>query len=187
MVLEFAIAVFRGVFRPAQMAALLVRCYPAVPDALGIASALAAELGEPDSPATQQLTMQLGGYAVRKFSGLSIFLCMMVFVIPGVFCWGSRTGSLRRAARGVSGVTVKSYMVELGEGWLFSRPCFFLTALYFGSLRAALCGWILDTGIASSVLGSGTHARRLPGSATWWESEQYIRATVAHQPHLHLR
>ncbi|GIL65285.1 hypothetical protein Vafri_19086, partial [Volvox africanus] len=64
VVLEFAIAVFRGVFRPAQMAALLVRCYPAVPDALGIASALATELGEPDSPATQQLTIQLGGYAV---------------------------------------------------------------------------------------------------------------------------
>eukprot|EP00198_Chlamydomonas_reinhardtii_P008805 XP_001698142.1 predicted protein [Chlamydomonas reinhardtii] len=64
VVLEFAIAVFRGVFRPQQMATLLVRCYPAVPDALGIASALAAELGEPDSPATQQLAMQLGGYAV---------------------------------------------------------------------------------------------------------------------------
>lgn len=44
-----------------------VRCYPAVPDALGIASALAAELGEPDSPATQQLAMQLGGYAVREY------------------------------------------------------------------------------------------------------------------------
>ncbi|GFR45733.1 hypothetical protein Agub_g7149, partial [Astrephomene gubernaculifera] len=64
VVLEFTIAVFRGVFRPAQMAALLVRCYPAVPDALGIASALATELGEPDSPATQLLTMQLGGYSV---------------------------------------------------------------------------------------------------------------------------
>jgi hypothetical protein len=43
-----------------------VRCYPAVPDALGIASALAAELGEPDSPATHQLALQLGGYAVRE-------------------------------------------------------------------------------------------------------------------------
>lgn len=48
------------------MATLLVKCYPAVPDALGIASALAAELGEPDTPATHQLAMQLGGYAVRE-------------------------------------------------------------------------------------------------------------------------
>ncbi len=62
MVLEFAIAVFRGVFRPRQMATLLVKCYPAVPDALGIASALAAELGEPESPASRALAVQLGGY-----------------------------------------------------------------------------------------------------------------------------
>ena len=45
-----------------QMAALLVKCYPAVPDALGIASALAVDLGEPDLPHARQLTMQLGGY-----------------------------------------------------------------------------------------------------------------------------
>lgn len=44
------------------MAALLVKCYPAVPDALGIASALAVDLGEPDLPHARQLTMQLGGY-----------------------------------------------------------------------------------------------------------------------------
>ena len=62
VVLEFAIAVFRGVFKPWQMATLLVKCYPAVPDALGIASALAVELGEPDMPMTRQLTLQLGGY-----------------------------------------------------------------------------------------------------------------------------
>lgn len=62
VVLEFAIAVFRGVFRPRQMATLLVKCYPAVPDALGIASALASELGEPDTPAARQLALQLGGY-----------------------------------------------------------------------------------------------------------------------------
>ena len=30
VVLEFAIAVFRGVFRPHQMATLLVKCFPAV-------------------------------------------------------------------------------------------------------------------------------------------------------------
>jgi len=30
VVLEFAIAVFRGVLRPKQMALLLVKCYPAV-------------------------------------------------------------------------------------------------------------------------------------------------------------
>nr|QKY14967.1 predicted protein [Polytomella parva] len=64
IVLEFAIAVFRGVFKPRQMATLLVKCYPAVPDALGIATALASELGEPDTPATQQLAMQLGGYSI---------------------------------------------------------------------------------------------------------------------------
>lgn len=62
VVLEFAIAVFRGVFKPKQMAMLLVKCYPAVPDALGIASALASELGEPDSPHARHLAMQLGGY-----------------------------------------------------------------------------------------------------------------------------
>ncbi|KAJ9528374.1 hypothetical protein QJQ45_014362, partial [Haematococcus lacustris] len=62
VVLEFAIAVFRGVFKSQQMAMLLVKCYPAVPDALGIASALSAELGEPESAATRQLAMQLGGY-----------------------------------------------------------------------------------------------------------------------------
>ncbi len=44
------------------MATLLVKCYPAVPDALGIASALASELGEPDSPSARQLALQLGGY-----------------------------------------------------------------------------------------------------------------------------
>ena len=62
VVLEFAIAVFRGVFLPKQMATLLVKCYPAVPDALGIASALAMDLGEPNTPSAQQLAMQLGGY-----------------------------------------------------------------------------------------------------------------------------
>lgn len=62
IVLEFAITVFRDVFKPVQMAALLVKCYPAVPDALGIASALATDLGEPDLPHARQLTMQLGGY-----------------------------------------------------------------------------------------------------------------------------
>ena len=61
VVLEFAIAVFRGVFSPWQMASLLVKCFPAVPDALGIASALTFELGEPE-PQSRQLTMQLGGY-----------------------------------------------------------------------------------------------------------------------------
>jgi hypothetical protein len=62
VVLEFAVAVFRGVFKPWQMATLLVKCYPAVPDALGIASALAVELGEPDMPMSRQLTLHLGGY-----------------------------------------------------------------------------------------------------------------------------
>ncbi|KAG1676960.1 hypothetical protein FOA52_014836 [Chlamydomonas sp. UWO 241] len=62
VVLEFAMAFFRGVFKPWQMATLLVKCYPVVPDALGIASALSAELGEADQPHTRQLTMQLGGY-----------------------------------------------------------------------------------------------------------------------------
>ncbi len=45
-----------------QMAMLLVKCFPAVPDALGIASALGAELGEPDTAAARHLAMQLGGY-----------------------------------------------------------------------------------------------------------------------------
>lgn len=64
VVLEFAVAVFRGVFRGRQMATLLVKCYPAVPDALGIASALASEIGEPESPQSHQLTMALGGYTM---------------------------------------------------------------------------------------------------------------------------
>eukprot|EP00955_Chlamydomonas_euryale_P001212 14060-Chlamydomonas_euryale.AAC.2 len=44
------------------MATLIVKCYPVVPDALGIASALGSDLGEPDSSHTRQLTMRLGGY-----------------------------------------------------------------------------------------------------------------------------
>ena len=71
--LEFAIAVFRGVFKPWQMATLLVKCYPAVPDALGIASALASELGEPEMPMTRQLTLQLGGYLGESQSTRTIF------------------------------------------------------------------------------------------------------------------
>ena len=75
VVLEFAIAVFRGVFKPWQMATLLVKCYPAVPDALGIASALAVELGEPDLPMTRQLTLQLGGYLGESWGALRLPWC----------------------------------------------------------------------------------------------------------------
>lgn len=62
MLLEFAMSVFREVFRPVQTATLLVKCFPAVPDALGIASVLGTELGETDMSQARQLTMQLGGY-----------------------------------------------------------------------------------------------------------------------------
>lgn len=44
-----------------QVASLLVKCFPAMPDALGIASALTFELGGEQEPQSRQFTMQLGG------------------------------------------------------------------------------------------------------------------------------
>jgi hypothetical protein len=44
--IEFCAAVFKGVLNSFQMASLLVQAYPAVPDALAVASAVIAEMAE---------------------------------------------------------------------------------------------------------------------------------------------
>lgn len=61
VMMEFAMALFRGVFKPHQMATVLVQAYPAVPDALGIASAMALEIGEQLPASARGLSASLAG------------------------------------------------------------------------------------------------------------------------------
>jgi hypothetical protein len=68
MTIEFCAAVFKGVLNSFQMASLLVQAYPAVPDALAVASAVIADMNEKCQP----LPSGLASLQAQGLAGLSM-------------------------------------------------------------------------------------------------------------------
>jgi hypothetical protein len=72
--IEFCAAVFKGVLNSFQMASLLVQAYPAVPDALAVASAVIADMNEKGQPLPSGLA-NLQGQSLAGLSMAAPLLC----------------------------------------------------------------------------------------------------------------
>jgi hypothetical protein len=73
--IEFCAAVFKGVLNSFQMASLLVQAYPAVPDALAVASAVIADMNEKGQPLPSGLASLQANQGLAGLSMAAPLLC----------------------------------------------------------------------------------------------------------------